>query len=99
MWLTGLNPAEKQAFLKNLAFILTEAKANQVANNDIEDLVVRFAGTWIQLNIKDKKPVDEILSDRIREVEYAFGLVITLTILCMILVLLAVERNTRLAKN
>jgi len=97
-WLKDLNAKERQAFLKNLASILTEAKANNVANKDIEEVVSSFGDAWVQMNIKDKKTEDEILSERVAQAGYAFDLVITLTVLCMILVLLAVERNTRLAK-
>ena len=89
----------RQAFLDNLATILQTANTKHLTSEQMEQVVKDFAETWIDWNEKapEKNSALEKQIFRASCISAAFGLLITLTIFCLILVLLAIERNTRLA--
>ena len=99
-WLNQLNSEQRQAFLKNLATILVSANSENVAAGDVEQVVRDFAGLWISA-LKDEATAR---AERVMEKQrlftqltmVAFGMFLSLMILCLVLVLLAIERNTRL---
>jgi hypothetical protein len=79
---------------RNLTLPPNRCKAKQS-----EQLVKDYAESWISLNEKAPNPNAAMEKQIYRAscISAAFGLFIALTILCLILVLLAIERNTRLA--
>jgi hypothetical protein len=98
-WLDQLWPQHRQAFLDNLAAILQTAKTKNLTYDETEQVVRDFSNMWITLNQSPPDPNAAMQKEIVRAscVSIAFGLFISLTILCLILVLLAIERNTRLA--
>jgi hypothetical protein len=98
-WLHQIKYEHRQAFLDNLATILQTVKTKHLTNEQAEQVVKDFAETWIDWNEKapEKDSTLEKQIFRASCISVAFGLLITLTIFCLILVLLAIERNTRLA--
>ena len=98
--LQQLEPEHKKAFLDNLAAIIQAGNSKKLTNEQSEKLVKDYAEFWISINEKAPDPNAEIKKQIFRAsyISAAFGLFLALTILCLILVLLAIERNTRLAK-
>ncbi len=98
-WLDQLKPEHRQAFLDNLAVILQTANTKHLTTVQLEQVVRNFAELWIAQNEKAPEPNSALEKQIFRAscISAAFGLFITLTIFCLILVLLAIERNTRLA--
>ena len=99
-WLNQLNPEQRQAFLKNLAAVLVAANSNNLSADKMEQLVKDFAELWITALKDDAAARAEKLTEKQQRFSQlttvAFGLFISLMILCLVLVLLAIERNTRL---
>jgi hypothetical protein len=97
VWLDQIKTEHRRAFLDNLAAILQTANTNHLTAGQLEQAVRDFADLWIAQNEKapDPNAALEKLVLRASCISTAFGLFITLTILCLILVLLAIERNTR----
>ena len=104
MWLDKLRGEHRQAFLDNLASVLQTANTKQLTSKQLEKVVGDFADLWIFENERPPDPNAALEKQnaemqkqifRATCISVAFGLFITLTIFCMILVLLAVERNTR----
>lgn len=98
-WLNHLNPEQKQAFLKNLAAVIVTANSQNLNGERIEQVVKDFAELWITMLSDDvaaraKDAIDKQVRFSQLTTE-AFGLFISLMTLCLILVLLAIERNTR----
>jgi hypothetical protein len=98
-WLDQLKPEHRHPFLDNLAQILQTANKNNLNDEQIKQVVINFAESWIA-TVKN----DEALQEKSAEEKHlrflsllttGFSLLITLMILCLILVLLAIERNTR----
>jgi hypothetical protein len=105
-WLDQLKPEHRKAFLDNLAVILQTANTKHLTPKQLEQVVREFAELWIAQNekapdpnaaLEKQKSALEKQNFRASCIETAFGSLITLTIFCLILVLLAIERNTRLA--
>jgi hypothetical protein len=98
-WLDQIKPEHRQAFLDNLAVILQTANTKHLTPEQSEQVVKDFAKLWIAQNEKAPEPNSALEKQILRAscISVAFGLFITLTIFCLILVLLAIERNTRLA--
>ena len=103
-WLDRIKSEHRQAFLDNLAAILQTANTKQLTPKQLEQVVRDFSDMWIDLNEQPpdpnaalKKQMAEMQKESFRAncISAAFGLFITLTIFCLILVLLAIERNTR----
>lgn len=94
-----LKPEHRQAFLDNLAVILQTANTKHLTTAQLEQVVRDFAEVWIKRNEKAPEPNAALEKQIFRAscISTAFGSLITLTIFCLILVLLAIERNTRLA--
>ena len=99
-WLDQLWPSHRQPFLDNLSTILQTAKTKQLTSEQEEQAVTDFATRWIALNQPPTDPNAAMEKEVFRAscISVAFGLFLSLTILCLILVLLAIERNTRFIK-
>jgi hypothetical protein len=99
-WLNQLNPEQRQAFLKNLAIVLVSANANDLTADSMEQVVKDFAELWITTLKDDATARAEKMMEKQQKFSQlttvAFGLFLSLMILCLVLVLLAIERNTRL---
>lgn len=99
-WLTQLNSEQRQAFLKNLANILVSANAEDLSPGSMEQVVKDFAGLWITTLKDDAATREAKLLEKQRQyaqlTTVAFELFISLMVLSLVLVLLAIERNTRL---
>ena len=98
-WLSQMNPTQKQAYLKNLADVLVAAKSKNTSTGEIEQVVKDFSELW--LNNWNEAVAAQAKESLVKGQEFtqlttvAFGLVISFMILCLILVMLAIERNTR----
>jgi hypothetical protein len=99
-WLNQLNPTQRQAFLNNLAVVLVSANSENLPANSIEQMVKDFAELWINTLKDDATARAEKVMEKQQQfaqlTTVAFGLFLSLMILCLVLVLLAIERNTRL---
>lgn len=99
-WLNQLNPEQRQAFLKNLAAVLVSANSKNLSADSMEEVVKDFAELWLTTLKEDAAARAEKLLEKQRQftelTTVAFGLFISLMILCLVLVLLAIERNTRM---
>ena len=87
---------QKQAFLDNLALIIQKAQAKHLSDQQLGELVEEFASTWKRYNFRKGDPQARERS-RAVYIETAVGVFGTLTVLCLILVLLAIERHTRIS--
>jgi membrane-associated HD superfamily phosphohydrolase len=100
-WLDQVKPEHKQAFLDNLALILQTADTKSLTDDQLKKVVTAFAEEWIasvkyEADLQIKTAQEKQLRFTTL-VSVGFGLLTTLMILCLILVLLAIERNTRLS--
>ena len=99
-WINPLNPEERRAFLNNLAAALTTANSKGLANDEMEQLVKDFGELWISsLNREKLLRAEKIAEKQLHFknlVTVGFELFISLMTLTLVLVLLAIERNTRL---
>ncbi len=95
--LDQIKTEHRKAFLDNLAVILQTANTKHLTPKQSEQTVNHFADLWIAQNEKTPDPnaAMEKLILRASCISTAFGLFIILTIFCLILVMLAIERNTR----
>jgi len=96
-WLEQLPPEHTKPFLDNLATIIQTANSKKLTYDQSEKLVKDYADLWIHQNEKLPDPNAAIEKQAYRTscVSIAFGLFLSLTTLCLILVMLAIERNTR----
>jgi len=98
-WLDQIKPEYRQAFLDNLATILQTAGTKNLTDEQLKQVVSDYAEMWIAA-VKYDEAAQEKMSQE-RQVRFkllvavGFGLLITLMILSLVLVLLAIERNTR----
>lgn len=95
-WFANMKPAHKRAFLENLNAILSQAEEKMIAGARLEKVVRDYAVLWKSKNERNETDRYEVLAKQAGYVSTGFGLAIVLAILCLILVLLAVERNTRM---
>lgn len=98
-WLDQVKSEQRQAFLDNLAEILTIASTKKLTDEQLKQMVSDYGDMWISF-----AKTDEALQEKMSQEKQArfrmlitvgFGLLITLLILSLVLVLLAIERNTR----
>jgi hypothetical protein len=98
-WLDALNFEQKQSFLNNLATVLQTANTKNLTDKQMEQLVTDFGDNWIDSLKYNLQQKDKIEAQRLAHfnmmVQIGFALLLTLLILCLVLVLLAIERNTR----
>lgn len=98
-WLDELTPEQRRAFLKNLASVLVTAKSDNLSNEDAEKVVKDFGDAWINKLKRDTTARTERMIEKQRQFSLlttvAFELFSSLMILSLVLVLLAIERNTR----
>lgn len=98
-WLNQLKPEHRKPFLDNLAMILQTANAENLTDEQLKQVVNDFAEAWLaavkyESDLRIKMAEEKQLRFATL-VSVGFGLLTTLMILCLILVLLAIERNTR----
>jgi hypothetical protein len=99
LWLDQLDSGQRKAFLNNLATILVTANSKNLTDEQFENVVKDFAELWIvtdkveQENRAQKELKKQIRFNQLTTV--AFGIFISLVSLCLVLVMLAIERNTR----
>ena len=98
-WLNQLTPDQRQPFLDNLAVVLVTANSKGLTDDRAKQMVKDFSELWISL-VKDGAVAreKEAFQKQVRFsqlITMAFGLFISLMTLSLILVLLAIERNTR----
>ncbi|HSY18069.1 MAG TPA: hypothetical protein VK815_07030 [Candidatus Acidoferrales bacterium] len=99
-WLDQVKPTEREAFLANLAAILQTANNKSLSDTQLKEVVKNYAELWLA-SVKEQAELQiKIDGEKQRHFEVlvcvGFGLLMTLMVLCLILVLLAIERNTRL---
>jgi hypothetical protein len=98
-WLDQVKPEHRQPFLDNLASILQTANTKHLTDDQLKQVVGDFADTWIAAVKYDADLQEKMSQERGRRfmtlITIGFGLLITLLILSLVLVLLAIERNTR----
>jgi hypothetical protein len=93
--LSGVDLKNRKAFLENLDEIIQKAKSHSLADEQLLGVVNSYADWWKSMNIKKEDPLAKQIT-RNYYIMAASGLFGAITILCLILVLLAVERNTRM---
>jgi hypothetical protein len=93
--LSGVDLQNRKVFLENLDEIIQKAKSHSLSDEQLVGVVNNYADWWKSMNIKKEDPLAKQFA-RTFYIEAASGLFGVITVLCMILVLLAVERNTRM---
>lgn len=93
--LEGIASGEQQAFLNNLSDIIAKARAAGVGASKMSSVLQRYEELWKLKLEKEQARQTERLIARASSLASAFALLIVLTALSMVLVLLAIERNTR----
>jgi hypothetical protein len=98
-WLDQLSPEYRQPYLINLADILTAANSKHLPEKRIEQVVTSFSEMWLS-SVSEDAEAREFLAKKKQEAFWnyarlAFGMFISLMVFSLILVLLAIERNTR----
>jgi hypothetical protein len=94
---TSMSPDQRKAFLGNLEEIIQQAEKNRVNDDKLVQIVTTFVSLWTTENtqiVKTESPDTRILI-RTFCISAAPTLFIAMTVLCLILVLLAIERNIR----
>lgn len=98
-WLDQLSPENRQPFLDNLASVLQTAENKGVTDQQLKQIVSSFSEMWIESAKYDAELREKIAQEKqmrfAKLMTLGFQLLITLMILSLILVLLAIERNTR----
>ena len=98
-WLDQLKFEQRQAFLNNLAVVLQTASTKNLADEQLKQLVKDFGESWIAALKYEADSRMKNAEEKQRHftalISVGFGLLTTLMILSLILVLLAIERNTR----
>jgi hypothetical protein len=94
---TWMSTDLRRAFLSNLAAIIQKAKASHVSDDKLIEIVTAYINIWRTENTPKPEPAPLYSNAEIRSfcVEAALALFMTITVLCLILVLLAIERNIR----
>jgi hypothetical protein len=98
-WLDTMDRREQSRFLANLAEVIEKAKTAGVGRAKMDIVVSRFKQIWDQRSLSARTQAWEKMGERTAFVSAAFGGLMILTLLTMVLVLLAVERNTRAKKE
>lgn len=98
-WLNQLDADQRQAYLNNLAAFLTTMNSKYVAEDNVKQLVSDFSDMWIgtlkeEAVARERKEVAK-QAQFTQLTTVAFGLFISMMTLSLVLVLLAIERNTR----
>lgn len=93
-----MNQDLRKVFLENLAVILQTAKANHLSDTQLVQMVQVYVSLWTTENTPKPEPKPLFSKADIRSfcMTSAASLFIVITVLCLILVLLAIERNIRL---
>lgn len=95
-WLEPLSASEQHSFLKNLSVIVEQVKKKANSGDELVYIVNRYHA----LKIERLKPseIDKYaaLATKSGYIAGIFGLLLILSILSLVLVMLAIERNTRL---
>ena len=92
-----MTPYQRGAFLNNLATVIQKANANHVSDTELVQIVSQYVNIWTTINAP--KPTEE--SFQTKKYIRTFCLTATpillgaMTILCLILVLFAIERSIR----
>jgi hypothetical protein len=93
--LSGVDLKNRKVFLENLDEIIQKAKSHNLSDEQLIGVVNNYADWWKSVNVKKEDPLAKQLA-RTSYIEAASGLFGVITVLCLILVLLAVERNSRM---
>jgi hypothetical protein len=94
-WLDQMDKAEQKQFLENLSLIISKAKAAGVGRSKMDGVIERFKEIWdSKAALQKSQEIDRQIS-KAAFASSAFALLIILTMLSIVLVLLAIERNTR----
>lgn len=91
-WIEGFSESQKKDFMKNMSQVVQEAKAHKVDPNDAINTYKTLKLKKISSNEIDKYTA---IATRVGYIAGVFGLVLILSILSLVLVMLAIERNTR----
>ena len=86
---------QQEAFLKNLSEIIGKAKAAGVDSSKMGTVIERFGSIWESKWKREQENQNARLIARASSTAAAFSLLLILTTLSMVLVLMAIERNTR----
>jgi hypothetical protein len=98
-WLDQLPTESRQPFLENLAKVLQTAENKAITDQQLKQVVSSYSEMWIATAKYDAELQEKIVQEKqirlAKLMAWGFQLLITLMILSLILVLLAIERNTR----
>ena len=93
-----MDKAREEKFLKNLSEIVSKAESAGVGRSKMKGVIQRFKELW-DARVREAEATQFAkLYFRSASAFAGFGLLMILTLLSMVLVLLAVERNTRANK-
>jgi hypothetical protein len=99
-WLTQLSSDQKKAYLDNLAQFISTANSKQVDKNQLESQVKDFSDYWLESLKQQIKDQEKKIEEKHNRVNFMITVVtwlfMTLMTMSLILVLLAIERNTRI---
>ena len=96
-YLDRIGYGHKSDYLSNLNTVLEEAKTKSLGDSELVTMVGNFSDLWIDMNEND----DVATRNKARDAEInqclyiCLGLMLSLMIFSLILVLMAIERNTR----
>jgi hypothetical protein len=90
-----MDTREQKQFLDNLALIISGAKAAGVNRSRMEAVIQRYKVIWDSKAAVEKSQQIERSISTAAFASTGFGLLLLLTLLSVVLVLLAIERNTR----
>jgi hypothetical protein len=93
-----MSPNQREAFLNNLATVIQKARANHVSDTKLVQIVGSYVAIWTTENTPKPKAEPLVSKAVIRTfcIAAAPELFIAIMVLCLILVLLAIERSIRL---
>ena len=94
-WLDQMDKGDQKRFLENLSLIISKAKAAGVGRSKMEGVIERFKEIWDSKAVQQKSQETERQIYKAAFASSALAFLVILTMLSMVLVLLAIERNTR----
>lgn len=91
-WIDDLSEDQQKDFLKNMSRVMREAKINKV---DVTEAINAYKSLKLQKLSSEGFEQYTEMADKAGYIAAIFGLLLILSVLSLVLVMLAIERNTR----
>lgn len=91
-WLSGLDASQRQVFLEEMAAAVTEAESRGV---DALETIDKYKEIKFDKLKQEELAAAKLATQRMTYAGVAFGAILLIALFSLILVLLAIERNTR----